>query len=48
MGIAAKCKEKLTIEEVDQAKDEGKLLRIGPDEARPRNRSIQEDDDDDD
>ena len=34
-------------EEIDQAEDEGRLLRIGPDNTRrPHNLNIQEDDDD--
>ena len=46
MGLAAKCREKPTTEEIDQAEDEEGLLRIEADETRPRNRNIQEDDDD--
>ena len=47
MGLAAKCKEKLTTEEIDQGEDEGRLLRIGPDETRPRNRNIEAEEEED-
>ena len=46
MGLAAKCREKPTTEEIDQAGDEEGLLRSETDETRPRNPNIQEDGDD--